>query len=92
MGISREDVEKLLWEVVDKHASVHGKSDRTFFLRLVKKAAQDVFDDGYGRRTDEAVFNLGRILREGQKLNQQRPGRNEFSRALSSLCPIWPFC
>jgi len=92
MALSSNDVEELLWDVISKFVSIRTGSERAYFRELVKDAARRVADDRNGQRIDLAVDNLKRIVRRAGPFQSGPTGHKEFVRALSSLCPIWPFC
>ena len=92
MGLSSNDVEELLWDVISRSVSIRTDSERIYFRGLVKDAARRVADDRNGQRIDLAVNNLKNIVSRGRLFQSGLIGHKEFVRALSGLCPMWPFC
>lgn len=92
MGFSSNHVEELLWDVISRSVSIQTDSERTYFIKLVKDAARRVVDDHNGRRIDLALNNLKYIVNRSQSFQIGPISHKEFVRALSGLCPMWPFC
>lgn len=92
MGLSSNDVAELLWDVISSSVSIQTDSERKYFYGLVKDAARRVADDRNGQQIDLAINNLKNIISRGRSFQSGSISHKEFVRALSGLCPMWPFC